>query len=197
MTFAEYIALEQKHNAETVKTYEVLHELPFASGDEAEAAYKEFCKRERYTLGSNISRTAFHECHRYFSAEYVVDLVKDCKRFIQFGRDIEFTKAELFDGLRRGGLKVCKVRVTADDTAYLTFFHTPVCETAIFNLVEWGVLDKGSADEEMRENIIEMIDELKDDPKRIATEIWNAWCDKCEQEGKDPDSGLSLDTDED
>lgn len=194
MTFQEYIALEEKHNEETVKTFEVIHELPFMSGDDAEVAYEKFCKREGYTLGSKMSCKAFKDCHRYFNGEYAVGLLQNCKRFIQFGKDVEFAQIDLFDGLRRGSLKVRKIQITADGTAYLTFFRKPFIITRIFNLLEMSM---GHADEETAEEVNGWIDELQDDPKRIAAEIWDAWCDRCEDDNVDPNTGCKNDLDED
>lgn len=194
MTFQEYIALEEKHNKETVETYAVLHELPFSSGDEAEAAYGEFCKREGYTVDSRMSRDAFALCHRYYDAEQVMDLIQNCKRFIQLGSDIEFTKIDLFDGLRRDSLKVRKIQLTADGTAYLKFFHKPLLRTRLFEILEQSI---GHVDEDMAEEVNAWIDELEDDPKRIAQEIWDAWCDKCEEANADPNTGCINDLDED
>lgn len=190
------MTLINKHNEETVKTYEVIHELPFTSGDEAEKAYEAFCKREGYTFDSRMSRKAFNDCHRYFRGDYAVGLINDCKRFIQFATDTEFTKREVIDGLLRGSLKVRKIQLTANGTAYLTFFRRPTVVTRLFNVLEWAFLSGAYADEEMAENINALIDELQDDPKRIATEIWNAWCDKCEEDNVDPNTGCINDLDD-
>ena len=196
MTFQEQIALEEKHNKETVKTYGVdWHELPFTTGDEAEKAYQVFCKREGYTVDSRMSRKAFADCHRYFNAEYAMEKLNDCKRFIQFGRDdIEFTKIDLFDGLRRGSLKVRKIQLTAEGTAYLTFFRKPTIRTRLFEILEQSI---GHVDEDMAEEVNAWIDELEDDPKRIAQEIWDEWCDRCEEANADPNTGCINYSDED
>lgn len=194
MTFQEYIALEEKHNKETVETYEVLHELPFSSGDEAEAAYRDFCNREGYTVDSRMSRKAFEDCHRYYDAEQVMDLIQNCKRFIQFGSDIEFTKIDLFDGLRRGSLKVRKIQLTADGTAYLKFFHKPSIRTRLSQFLEDSIED---VDEGTAEAVNAFIDELEDDPKHIAAELWDWWCEQCKEENRDPNTGYRNDLDED
>ncbi len=194
MTFQEYIALENKHNEETVKTFEVLHELPFTSGDEAEAAYEAFCRKEGYTVNSRMSRQVFVDCHRYYDDEQVVDLIQNCKRFIQFGSDNEFTRIELFDGLRRGSLKVRKIQLTSDGTAYLTFFRKPSIRTRLFSILEEHI---GPVDEDTAEEVNAFIDELEDDPKRIAQEIWDEWCDRCEEANADPNTGCKNDLDED